>query len=259
MGNASVSVSARLLRRPWYILFQLIRSRFYEGKEYSIHIPLGKRILSPWWNTETPGEFNDIYREVLEAGKTTTTPDRFYMLHQFLRQALLIEGDIAECGVYAGGSAHMIARVLTEQDKTGRKLHLFDTFEGFPDIADPARDYHNPGEYGDTSLQAVQSRLARYQQVCVFHRGIIPDTFTEIETVSKFAMVNVDVDLYPTTMACCEWFWPRLSPGGVMIFNDYGMYAYRYSTRRAVDEFFARQPEKAILLPSGQALAIKAH
>jgi hypothetical protein len=256
MSDAKVSMRARLMRRPWYMLFQFIRSRMYEGKEYTIHIPLGKRMLTPWWNTDVAGDFNDIYREVLAAGKTTTTPDRFYMLYQLLQQALLLEGDIAECGVYVGGTAQMFGRVV-KASKKPKKVHLFDTFEGFPDIADPTRDYHNPGEYNDTSLEMVKKRLAPYSDVCEFHPGFIPDTFSEIQNVPKFCLVNVDVDLYPTTQASCEFFWSRMSVGGIMIFNDYGMYAYRYSTRKAVDEFFAKQSERPLILPSGQAIVIK--
>lgn len=257
MSNAQVSESARRLRRPWYILFQLIRSRLYEGKDYSIHVPLGKRMYMPWWNTQEPGEFNELFNAVMASGTSSTTPDRFFMLYQFLQHTRLIDGDIAECGVYTGGSAYMIARYLAANDKTGRKVHLFDTFEGFPDIADPTRDYHNPGEYSDTSLEMVRKRLEPYSHVTEFHPGFIPDTFVEIRDIPKFSLVNVDVDLYPTTQACCEYFWPRMSVGGIMMFNDYGMFAYRYSTRKAVDEFFASQPETPMYLPTGQAMVIK--
>ena len=42
-----------------------------------------------------------------------------------------------------------------------------------------------------------------------------------------------------------------------MVFNTYGAYPYRYSTRADVDEFFAKETDKPIILPTAQAIAIK--
>jgi hypothetical protein len=103
----------------------------------------------------------------------------------------------------------------------------------------------------------VGARLSPYRDHCQLHPGFIPDTFSEVATVDQYSLVNIDVDLYPTNAACCEWFWPRMVPGGVLIFNDYGFFPYRKSTRKAVEEYFADRYEQPIVLPTGQAFIIK--
>jgi predicted O-methyltransferase YrrM len=235
----------------------MVERRFYQGKEYTVQVPYGRRVYSPWFDENGGSEFSQIMKEVQNSGGLVQTADRAYILHQFMLAAARLKGDMAECGVYQGGSAQLMAATLHRCGAKDTQLHLFDTFCGVPDIAEGNRDGVVPGDCGQTSVESVKARLASYEQFVHLHPGFIPDTFTRVEHVSQFSLVNIDVDLYPTTLACCEWFWPRMSPGGIMIFNDYGFFPYRHSTRRAADEFFSGQREKLIVLPSGQGLAIK--
>ena len=181
------------------------------------------------------------------------------MLYQLVCRSIYLPGDIAECGVYTGGTAHLMALVLASSvpDSVSIKLHLFDTFNGMPGTTIPQRDYHEAGEFSDTSLEYVKGRLQPYAPFCEFYPGLMPDTFIHIENVKQFSFVHIDVDIYPSVMACCEWFWPRLSPSGVMVFDDYGFYPYRHAARAAVDEFFSNKTELPIVLPTGQAIVIK--
>jgi O-methyltransferase len=136
-------------------------------------------------------------------------------------------------------------------------LHLFDTFSGMPNNSIPDRDYHKPSDFADTSLPAVQERLAEHSSLCAFHCGFMPDTFSEVAKIEQYSLVHVDVDIYPSAIACCEFFWPRLAHGGAMIFDDYGFYPYRFAIHAAVNEFFSKQNEPVIVLPTGQALVIR--
>jgi O-methyltransferase len=253
VSSVRLSAVGKLTRKPWYGIWRFIEARFYQGREYTLQVPYGRRVLTPWFNQNGQSDFAAALRTVRSSGAFTQTPDRAYVLYQFVKQCTRLPGEMAECGVYKGGSAQLIAITLAKQ----ATLHLFDTFAGVPDFALPERDYHHPGQYADTSLEAVKQRLREYQESCIFHPGVIPDTFTEVAEVRQYSLVNVDVDLQPTNRACCEWFWPRIVPGGVMIFNDYGFYPYRISTRGTVDEFFAARQEQPIILPTGQAVVIK--
>ena len=164
---------------------------------------------------------------------------------------------MAECGVYAGGTAHVLAATMQAyRGEQASKFHLFDTFNGMPDTSVAQRHYHSPGAFGDTSLEQVQGRLHDYPFI-QFHRGVIPRSFEDVAEVPLYSFVHIDVDIYPTTLECCKYFWPRLSPGGVMVFDDYGFRPYQYAERAAVDEFFGRVPEKPIYLPTGQAVVTK--
>lgn len=125
-----------------------------------------------------------------------------------------------------------------------------------PDVAVPERDYHSPGDFADVSLERVEQRLRAYPFV-QFHPGLMPQTFECVADVGSYSLVHVDVDVYPSVLECCKWFWPRLCRGGVMIFDDYGFRPYRYAARVAVDEFFAEVLEQPIAMPTGQAIALK--
>jgi O-methyltransferase len=256
VSGVRLSTVGKLTRKPWYGMWRFIEARFYHGREYTLQVPYGRRVLTPWFNQNGQSEFGAILQAVRSGGAFTQTPDRAYLLYQFVKQCASLPGEMAECGVYKGGSAQLIAAALS-QKQASTTLHLFDTFAGVPDFAVPERDYHQAGQYADTSLEAVKQRLREYAEICVFHPGVIPDTLAEVADVQQYSLVNVDVDLQPTNLACCEWFWPRLVPGGVMIFNDYGFYPYRVSTRGTVDAFFAAHQEQPIILPTGQAVVIK--
>jgi O-methyltransferase len=57
--------------------------------------------------------------------------------------------------------------------------------------------------------------------------------------------VNVDVDIQKPTLAACEFFYPRMVPGGIMVFNDYKASKCKGATQ-AIDGFFADKPEDII-------------
>ncbi|MGH9076844.1 MAG: TylF/MycF/NovP-related O-methyltransferase [Acidimicrobiales bacterium] len=164
-------------------------------------------------------------------------------------------GAIAECGVFTGGTAQLLALTVQDADER-RDLHLFDTFSGMPETADPARDYHQPGDFSETSVGAVRTRLSGLGD-CHMHVGLIPATFAEVAMIDRYAFVHVDVDIYDSTLECCRWFWPRLVPGGTIVFDDYGFYPYRHAARAAVDEYFAVERRQPIVLPTGQAFVTK--
>ncbi|MEO7522088.1 MAG: TylF/MycF/NovP-related O-methyltransferase, partial [Gemmatimonas sp.] len=185
-------------------------------------------------------------------GSMIVAPDRSYVLHGFARRPIV--GEFVECGVFAGGTAHLLAATLAAEGSVA-PLHLFDTFAGMPDTAQPERDFHGPGDFGDTSLGLVQRRLAAYTNVR-YHPGFVPDTFAELDADVRLAFVHVDLDIYPSVLAACD-LWPRVVSGGVMIFDDYGFWHLRHAARRAVDEYFAGQADKPIVLATGQAIVIR--
>jgi hypothetical protein len=87
----------------------------------------------------------------------------------------------------------------------------------------------------------------------VLHRGWIPERFPDVAD-ERFSFVHVDVDLYEPHRDAIEFFWPRLTQGGVMVFDDYGS-AYCPGARRAVDEAFT--PTDIVESPTGQCFVIK--
>lgn len=202
-------------------------------------------MFSPWYGFGTFG------RHLAAAGENTVvTADRAYVLFTLASQALQLEGEFWECGVYRGGTAQLLADVITSSDRPARTLRLFDTFSGMPQT-DAARDLHSQGDFADTSLEAVRRRIGPREQVH-FHQGLIPSTFAGLEA-SRIALAHVDVDIYRSVLDSVEFIMPRLVPGGFIVFDDYG-FPTCPGARQAVDEFYAGRPERPLVLPTGQAV-----
>ena len=223
-----------------------VHLRAGDDRSYTLNYPYGYATWSPWFEDW----FQEIYRRV--EPHTLVTADRCFVLHQLARQNARRPGAFAECGVYRGGTALLLAEATAG---SGKPLHLFDTFAGMPAEAADDPGVHSPGHFDDTSLDRVRNLLAPHE--CArLHPGRLPATLAEVAQES-FSLVHLDVDLFATTRDCLEFFHPRLVPGGALVIDDYGFELYRDTVRRAVDEFFADRPEVPLALRSGQALLVR--
>jgi O-methyltransferase len=162
-----------------------------------------------------------------------------------VRATAKVPGEIAEVGVYRGGSGRLIC-----EEKGGRALHLFDTFDGLP----PATEWDPKFREGGfaSSLEQVQAYLQRFPGV-QFHKGLFPESARGLEDL-RFSFVHLDVDLYRSTLSGLEWFYPRMSRGAVLISHDYTI---AKGVRKAFDEFFADKPECLIELSGSQVAFVK--
>ena len=207
----------------------------------------GYATFQPWLGY---GDFVAAFDGVEE--KTLVSADRCYLLQKFAQHASQLKGDFIECGVFRGGTALLLARSLP---KDARKLWLFDSFQGLSEASKNKGDFYRQGDFQETSYEAVSALLSPYSQKIELRRGWIPTSFGGLEHL-KFAFAHVDVDLFEPALACCQFIYPRLVFGGVMIFDDYGYPACR-GERNAVERYFADKSQPIIALPSGQALVIK--
>jgi O-methyltransferase len=211
--------------------------------------PQCRRIMPPanpihLWDDDQ--RFNVIFSEIYD--RTLVDKPRCYILYQLAGHAHSVPGDAAEIGVFRGGTAKLLSKVLSD-----KKLHLFDTFSGMPPT-DKTRDMHKQGDFSDTSLEDVKAFLKGQDNISLYP-GFFPATAAPIEHL-KFSMVHIDVDIYQSVIDCCKFFYPRIQRGGIMVFDDYGFTSCP-GARAAVDEFFSDKPEKAVYLPTGQSAAIK--
>lgn len=202
----------------------------------------------PWMGY---GDF-DHFRKMAEPF-TLLSSDRLYILYGFALNALCLNGEFWECGVYKGGSARMLAHFLREKGQPDSVLRLFDTFGGMPET-NPRLDLHHAGDFADTSFEAVCELIGDNDHV-VYHPGLIPETFAGREG-SMIAFAHIDLDIYQSVRDSCEFIYPRLTAGGVLIFDDYGFPSCP-GARKAVDEFFLDRPESPVVLATGQAFVIK--
>jgi O-methyltransferase len=169
-----------------------------------------------------------------------------YSIYSGVIATARIQGAIAEVGVFKGGSARLISIAKGE-----REFHLFDTFEGLPGV-DPR---HDPGFREGTfkgSIEGVRAVLGDVPNIH-FHKGFFPDTATGFEHL-RFSFVHLDVDLYESTRGSLEWFYPRMTPGAMLISHDY---TDAEGVRKAFTEFFAERPEVLIELTGTQVAFIR--
>ena len=188
----------------------------------------------------------EVVRNVKRETEILMTYPEAFFLYETVRKSEKIEGDVAEVGVFKGGSAKLI------REATQKPLHLFDTFEGLPELSDKDNpDQFQKGNFS-ASLEGVKNYLKEYRNV-YFYKGRFPLTAEPIEN-KKFSFVNIDVDIYQSTMDCLRFFYPRMSKGGCMLCHDYLV----DGARKSFNEFFKDKPE-IIIEPfaTGQALVIK--
>lgn len=170
-----------------------------------------------------------------------------YHIYMAVKRTRKIPGDIAEVGVYKGGSAKIICSV-----KGDRHLHLFDTFEGLPQVdeIDAVWPFYE-GKFA-ASYDNVRDYL-KHQTNVSFYKGIFPHTAGPIED-KTFSMVNLDVDCYESTKQCLEFFYSRMSRGGIILSHDYTTTA---GVRKAFDDFFENRVEPVLETAGSQCLVVK--
>jgi O-methyltransferase len=200
----------------------------------------------PLWNSDTA--FQALRREM--EGHTLVSDVDSYFTYRLACHLRRLPGEVAEVGVYKGGTARMLAKVFAA---TGKTVHLFDTFAGMPPV-DPTRDLHQGGDFGDVSVEGVREYLADCPNVRL-HPGFFPATAGPVEDTT-FCLVHADVDIYRSVLDCCTFFYPRLVTGGAIVFDDYGRNSCP-GAKEAVDEFFADMPEQPVYVPTGQAFVVK--
>jgi len=208
-----------------------------------------KPLFSPWLGY---GDFSSEFNAI--KGLTIVSADRAYVIWTLLKQSIHLKGQVWECGTYKGGTALLMSNVIDEHvPESEIELHLFDTFEGIPSV-DGDKDLHQAGDFNDVDIEAVKKRFSDHNFVN-FHIGKIPGTFQGMEP-AQIAFAHIDVDVYQSVLDCCSFIFPKLKPGGVMVFDDYGFPSCP-GARKAVDEYFSEKIEKPLVLPTGQAIVFK--
>jgi O-methyltransferase len=200
--------------------------------------------MNPW---ETDHTFAGLMKEV--SGRTLVDHPRCWVLHKLAITVKDMPGDVAEIGVYKGGTLRLIARSVPE-----KMIHAFDTFDGMPAVCEKD-NYCTKGMFSDTSLEEVEKYISDLKNIKLY-MGRFPETTTEGLDHKTFCLVHVDVDIYTSVISCCEYFWPRLTSGGAMVFDDYG-WPTCLGAKIAVREFSDRIGIKETPLITRQAILFK--
>lgn len=175
-----------------------------------------------------------------------------------------IEGDFVEAGVWRGGSSIVAKKFLSGN----RNFYLYDTYKGMtkPTVHDYRigseshvgtlnkwnefnKETHNDWVFA--SLNEVRNNFKRFNlldSTLMFMEGDIREILTLENIPDRICLLRLDTDFYDSTLIELQVLWPLLSPGGVLILDDYGHWD---GARRAVDEYFELNNENLMVPIAG--------
>src|SRR6516162_213102 len=232
--------------------FKLERSYDYQAVMAQDQLRAGMSDLEP--------EFLALYEQCRQY--TMTSWERLYALYKSVQYTVenRIQGDLVECGVWRGGSMKLVAHVLCSLGDTNRTLFLYDTFEGMTE-PDPAFDVDFSGNEAVNDWREIQRRGVKWAYAPVEEvqeiiassvypmekvklvKGLVEETIPATIPAS-IALLRLDTDWYSSTKHEMEHLYPKHSPQGILILDDYGHYQ---GARRGVDEYLSKLDKKLLL------------
>jgi O-methyltransferase len=159
-----------------------------------------------------------------------------------------IPGHYIETGVWRGGCSILMKGIISICGEKSRKVYVADSFEGLP----PPKSDLFPADLGDNlfeykelaiSLEQVKANFTKYDLLdsnVVFVKGFFDITLPKLKA-GPFAIIRLDGDMYESTIVALENLYPKLSPGGFVIIDDYALPA----CKKAVDYFRSQHKIKA--------------
>lgn len=155
--------------------------------------------------------------------------------------AAKVPGDLIETGVWRGGACIFMRAILQAHNVTDRNVWVADSFQGLP----PPNEEKYPADKGDphhlmlhlaVSLETVKANFEQYNLLddqVRFLKGWFKDTLPTAP-IEKIAVLRLDGDMYESTMDALTNLYPKVSPGGFVIIDDYGAVP---SCKKAVTDF----------------------
>ena len=247
----------RLLDEVTDAVDRLARDRnFSEAQRHGLLYAISRKLL-PHFSINDRGRYflkDQAFRAYFERflGKTGNwlNYERRWTVGQMLRLLTRVPGHLAECGVYEGGASYQLCRFA---EANGRRVHLFDSFEGLSSPNENDGDHWKRGALSSPE-DVLRKNLSEFDCFETFP-GWIPSAFDRVAD-QTYCFVHIDVDLEQPTYDSIAFFYPRLAPGGIMMLDDHG-YETCPGARKAALEFMSDKPEPVVDLATGQGMILK--
>jgi O-methyltransferase len=172
---------------------------------------------------------------------------RYSTLTWAARRGMTLEGDFVECACYKGTSARITADVV-DFAASDKRWYLYDMFEH-----DASMPHHVMPEHGETLFEQVKARFADTPNVTVI-KGMVPDSLAV--SPEKTAFMHIDLNNAEAEVGALELLWDRMSPGAVLILDDFGFLQYR-AQNIAERAWFEARGYSVLEIPTGQGIVIK--
>lgn len=208
--------------------------------------------------------FRESYALGIQSGHRICDPAnlhiewRVYLCCWAAQHALRVEGDFVECGVSTGIVSRAVAHYVDFGNYQNKRFWLIDTFEGIPlPQATPKElalaQSKNQRHYFDCS-QEVKEHFSRYGNFEII-KGRVPEVLSTLP-VNKVAYLHIDMNIAEPEVNALEYFWPKMSAGGAVVFDDYASMAHVVQ-KQALDAVAKTLGFEILALPTGQGLALK--
>jgi hypothetical protein len=169
-------------------------------------------------------------------------------------------GDFIECGVWRGfvSCAAMIF-VNWNSNHGNRTFFLVDSFQGLSSeyMTEEERKVGTHFRYGkryENMLAAANETMQPFENVQII-KGWVPDILKSIPT-KEVAYLHLDLNSAIPEAEALKFFWPKMTQGGVILFDDHSFHGYR-PQKIALDDAAESLGVKIASLPTGQGLLIK--
>lgn len=207
--------------------------------------------------TYAPWVSDQSFRETYQAIREHTLVDEYrcYELWQLVGEAAKGRGALLEVGVWNGGTGALIAKRAQELGMNDT-VYLCDTFRGV--VKAGAKDsVYKGGEHADASRESVEAVLRRLNvDTAKILTGVFPDETGAFIRENEFRFCHIDVDVYESARDIVDWIWPRLTIGGLIVFDDYGFEGCDGITK-FVDEERSKAGRIVIHNLNGHAVMVK--
>lgn len=176
-----------------------------------------------------------------------TGPDRMQKIlarYELFRMVQDVPGDIVECGVFKGSGLYTWAKLMRLfRPHNETRIVGFDFFD-----ADRAMDFQF--QQDKDCLDEHQTRWTPqetilrncrewgFDKVDLIAGNVVETTraFVREQLGARISLLYIDVDNYEGALACLQNLYPIVSPGGLVVFDEYALRTYGESN--AVDEYF---------------------
>jgi O-methyltransferase len=164
------------------------------------------------------------------------------------QSALALPGDYVECGTYRGYSAEVLMHFT--YGLPGRRVWLYDLF----DPSGGTGEGHRMPAHAPDLVAQVRARFRQWDNVTVT-QGKVPGVLAEVAP-EQIAFLHIDMNNAEAERGALEVLFDRVSPGGMIVFDDYGWSGYR-AQKDSADDFMGLRGLSVLELPTGQGLVVK--
>jgi len=142
-----------------------------------------------------------------------------------MQNALHLEGDFVECGVFTGHLS-LTGCHYHSFSKVNKNFWLFDTWEGVPtdQLSEKELQYAqsvNDALYHKSDVFNIVQDAFKAFPNCHLVKGMLPGTL-DLAKIDKISYLSMDLNNAAAEEACIQKLWPKLVPGAIVLLDDYG-------------------------------------